>query len=177
MVWSVSAALLVGSANFILDFSYRRNSANDHVRNTSETIVRLTSPDDLIVLPAYLGSLVWYENRDRQIFCPAKAAHTYGPEEGRKILAAMVDETARRHGRIVILDAGVSGETQRFTGDVLAGVPAGRRKVIGSVLFFDGGRRLVRTVGAVDVIAVDADDCREGIESALVARAEAGVCR
>lgn len=152
-----AAALLIGAANFILDFHYRKTPDRDIVRNAARDIARMTSPDDVIVVPSFLGSVLWYENRTRTIFCPDKAVRTLGAAGARAQFARTVERAALRSGRVVFAGAESDGETGRWARHAIAQAGEKRTERSLSIDFFDGGRRFVRTVSRVALVAVDAE--------------------
>jgi hypothetical protein len=170
---AVAAAVLVGSANLALDFSYRRRPDCDFVRNAAEDIAAMTSAGDIVVAPSYLGVLIWQAAAGREVFCPDEARHLYGPQQVAAMLAAM-EETP---GACFIF-AGDEGdyETHRFTEEMLDGVAGGDREAIGTIKFFDGRRRFVKTVSRVPVVGVKAQAllaARESRRLAQLSQAEA----
>jgi len=61
-------------------------------------------------------------------------------------------------------------ETHRFAEKMLDGVDGGDREVVGTIKFFDGRRRFVKTVSRVPVVAVKAQALLAARESRPLAR-------
>ena len=151
---ALAAAILVASANFALDFSYRRRPDCDLVRNAARRLAAMTTDEDVIVVPSYLGVLVWREAPHRRIICPDEDKRKPGEADPARRLEAMFDERGQGAGRVVI--AGCEGErkSRSFANMILRRVPTDDRQVIGSILFFTSAKGPVRKVGQVPVLAV-----------------------
>jgi len=150
---SVVAALFV--ANLCLDFAPRREADRDFVLNAARQVAANTTPRDLIVAPGYLGSLIWYEHRDRNVFCPDKAVRMRGQGGMMDVFVSEASVVRESGGHIVIAGADKDDSTAAFTRELLSRVSESDRSVIGQIIFLDGGRRLVQTVGPVPLIAVN----------------------
>lgn len=177
LVTAALAVLFIASANIILDFSYRRNPDVDLVRNASRAVASVAGPEDVIVVPPYLGSVLWYENRNLKIFCPEKEARRTNVPETIATLSAKLHDAARSGGRLVIAGSRADEKSRWWAEAILASFAEDDRKVIGTIKFFDGGRRLVATVSEQPVIAVDAALFHAPRAESLVASAEVAPCR
>lgn len=150
---AIAAVVLVFAANLILDFTYRRRADSDFVLNAARRVVRQTTPDDVIVAPSYLGVRVWFENRDRMVFCPDEARRTMTADAMKRELADMAE---RSMGRVVIAGADLDPGSRRYTEELFDDVPASGFRAVGAMVFLNGSRGLVMEVGPVQIKAIDA---------------------
>jgi len=175
VVPALCAGVLVASANFVMDFEYRRGSDCDFVRNAARDVVALTESGDVIIAPSYLGVLIWNVEGERKVFCPDEAVRLYGRGKMKSALAGMVKEENARGARFVIAGADRAEETRDFALEILEAVPQSEREEIGTIRFLDGGRRIVKTVSEVPVTAVRAQEVVEAFSTGrIVAARDAG---
>jgi len=167
LVWA--AVVLVAAANFLLDFSHRRRGGTDIVRSAAREVARMTTPQDVIVVPCFLGSVLWYENRDRVIFCPDKAARRLGEDAAAAAFASLVDRAASQGACVVTAGTDLDEHAAELLEHVRAAGGKGRQ--VGEIVFFGRAGRIVRRLEPVPVMAFDAARLREGTKAARVAAA------
>jgi len=161
-------ALLVFVANLSLDFQYRRQPQSDFARNAARGVLALAAPQDVIVTPSLLGSLMWYERPDASILCPDEIRRFSSVPEMDEILRVEALASAASGGRVLIAGAQGDPDTARYVKHVLGGL-IGRARTVGTIRFLDGGRRFVATVSDVPVLAVEPSVLAEALSGSRIA--------
>jgi hypothetical protein len=169
---ALTAVVCMASSNFILEFSYRRQPHCDFLQDAASDVVARTTARDVVIAPSYLGVLIWHDAPERRIFCPDKMQRLIDERSMKATLEQMARETHEAGARFVIAGADYDSETRQFVDRILAAVPASEQKTLGTIRFFDGGRRFIRTVSDIPVIAVDDAAFVAALRSVEVARAD-----
>ncbi len=151
LAWA--AVVMVAGANLLVDFSHRRQDDTDVVANAARGIAAATSPQDLIVVPSFLGSVLWYENRDRVVYCPDKSVRQLGRMGAAAVFDGLITQAAARTGRIVIAGTGIEEEVDDLFYTMEAVGRQGRE--IGRIFFFGAQGWPVRRLEKVPVVAFD----------------------
>ena len=167
LAWAV--VVMVGASNYLLDFSYRRQPGADIVRNAAREIAAVTTPNDVIVLPPFLGSVLWYENRDRTIFCPAKAQRTLGAAGAAERFESLAAEAATSGARIVAAGAEIDADVATLMQRVSGAADGRAAEKVGEIIFFGRRAGFVRMVEVMPVVALDAGLVTGHPDAALVA--------
>lgn len=167
LAWA--AVVLVGASNFLLDFSYRRQPGADLVRNAAREIAAVTTPNDVIVVPPFLGAVLWYENRDRTIFCPRKALRTLGPAGAAESFDRLAREAAESAARIVVAGTEVDGEVAALMQRVSAASDGPPAQKVGEIIFFGRRGRFVRMAEVTPIVAFEAASLKANRDAARVA--------
>ena len=167
---ALTAIVCMASSNFILEFSYRRQPHCDFLQDAASDVEAITTDRDIVIAPSYLGVLIWHDAPERRVFCPDKMQRLVDERSMKATLEQMARE-GRGGARFVIAGADYDSETRQFVDRILAAVPASEQKTLTTIRFFDGGRRFIRTVSQVPVIAVDEAPFVAALRSAEVAPA------
>jgi len=152
---AMAAVVLLLGANWLLDFSPRRDRSNDLLLSASDEIAALTAPEDVILAPPALSSALWYEHRDRRILAPEKALRRGGQKQLRAELRRAAVGTRRRGGRVVVAGVRATGVAGQALESITAEAGCGEGEIIGRFRWFGDSGAPVRRVTDVGIRAFE----------------------
>ncbi|MHC4711772.1 MAG: glycosyltransferase family 39 protein [Planctomycetota bacterium] len=171
----LAVGLLLAGANLALDFQHRKDPRADVVASAAREVIALTDARDVIVAPSFLGSVLWYHNRDRTVYCPDKAARVNGPDGSRRVFAELVETSAREGGRVILAALEADAATHTWVQETVIHRGAGF-DVVGRINFFRRGDGWLTKVAESPVLAARASEVITAVNPPAV-EMEVASCR